>query len=357
MRNELIDYVKICMECRCKYCKDLCIGFIETRDIVCSPYGFYNLLFSRELGLIELDRKFAERLYYCTMCGFCKYRCTTSLCTFYKKIVDTPFFIRKIRSHLVESNLLPISIGRILENLKKFNNPMGVSQDYLKQKAREGKTLFYIGESRYDERNSRAANSAINILKLAKIDFGILDKEVNSGHFALMLGDVGLFEELKEKNLSVFEKFEEIITFSPHDFYTFREDYKLENVRHLVSVLEELVSSGRIKVEKTNEVYIYKDPCYLGRYMGIFDEPRNLIESIAKTEEFYGNRFLALCCGGGSAHAWLNLKKKRRAASILAAEAEGRTVITACPICTTMLEGENLRVLNIAEALEKVLKG
>ncbi|MEM2346275.1 MAG: (Fe-S)-binding protein, partial [Archaeoglobaceae archaeon] len=260
------------------------------------------------------------------------------------------------RSHLVESNLLPISIGRILENLKKFNNPMGVSQDYLKQKAREGKILFYIGESRYDERNSRAANSAINILKFAKIDFGILDKEVNSGHFALMLGDVGLFEELREKNLSVFEKFEEIITFSPHDFYTFREDYKLENVRHLVSVLEELVSSGRIKVEKTNEVYIYKDPCYLGRYMGIFDEPRNLIESIAKTEEFYGNRFLALCCGGGSAHAWLNLKKKRRAASILAAEAEGRTVITACPICTTMLEGENLRVLNIAEALENHLR-
>jgi Fe-S oxidoreductase len=46
----------------------------------------------------------------------------------------------------------------------------------------------------------------------------------------------------------------------------------------------------------------YQDPCFLGRYNNIYDEPRQILQSIPGIElvEMERNRKDAFCCGGGS---------------------------------------------------------
>ncbi len=351
------------MECRCHYCREGCTQYIETRDSVYTAYGMYVLAFACRIGLVEPTKELAEYYQYCTTCGLCKYRCTVSLLgTFYRKILDIPKHVAEIRAYFIERGLAPTQTARLLENLKKYNNPQGVSKPLISNKnvkdALKEKTeiLFYMGDSIYDQRNSKALESAINILKNVEIDFGILKDEPNSGDLALRLGELGLFEMLKEKNLEILERFENVIVFSPHDFHTFKNDYGLNNITHISVFLKELMDEGKIKLRKINERAIYKDPCYLGRHNGIFDEPRDVISSTMELEEFYANRYMAMCCGGGSGHAWMDLEKKDRISKLLAREVREKevdVVITACPVCTTMLEGENLKTLNIVEVVER----
>ncbi len=366
------DHPRICMECRCHYCREGCTQYIETRDSAYTAYGMYVLAFACRIGLIEPTKELAEYYQYCTTCGLCKYRCTVSLLgTFYRKILDIPRHVSEIRAYFIERGLAPTQAARLLENLRKYNNPQGVSRPLISdinsgsnspnskvKDALQEKTeiLFYMGDSAYDQRNSKALESAINILKNAGVNFGILKNEPNSGDLALRLGELGLFEMFKEKNLEILERFDRVITFSPHDFHTFKNDYGLDNIIHISVFLKELIDDGKIKLRRINERVIYKDPCYLGRHNGIFDEPRDVVSSVMELEEFYANRYMAICCGGGSGHAWMDLEKRDRVSKLLAKEVGEKgvdTVITACPICTTMLEGENLKTLNIVEVVEK----
>jgi len=363
------DHVKLCMECRCHLCREMCTQYIETRNSVNTAYGTYIIAFAYQLGLIEPTRELAEHFLYCTTCGLCKYRCTVSLKgAFYRKIMDVPKHVAEIRAFLNEKVGIPYKAGIILDNLRKFNNPQGtlkafVNLENVKDPLNEKVSIiFYMGYSAYDRRNSKALEAAIDILKNSGVDFGILRKEPNSGDLALRLGDVGLFEIFKERNLEIFEstKAERIVTFSPHDFYTFKNDYKLKNVSHISVFLKELMDEGKIKVRKIGYRVIYKDPCYLGRHSGIFNEPRSIISSIAELEEFSANRYLALCCGGGSGHDVMGLEKKKinRVAKILANEAKERgvdTIAVACPSCTTMIESEGMRTKNITEIVREAM--
>jgi len=355
--KEFLPQLNACDTATCKFCHEFCTMYIEERAMSYTAHGLQKII--KRIITGEINPKDAvERIYRCTTCGYCHYvRCALQ-CN-----LD---IIINARSWLIENGYVPVSIGKLLENLVKFNNPMGVSKELIdleKLGVKDGKegveVLFYIGESRYDERNAKAVESAIRVLKAAGINFGVLREEANSGDLALRLGEIGLFEEFKEKNKEILEKYDMVVTFSPHDFHTFKNDYGLDNVTHISVFFKELIDDGKIKLKKGKGRAIYKDPCYLGRHNGIFDEPREIISSIMNLEEFDANRYFAICCGGGSGHVWLNLRKRQRASQILAQEIQEKNVdfvITACPVCTTMLEGENVKTLNISELIEKFLE-
>ena len=59
---------------------------------------------------------------------------------------------------------------------------------------------------------------------------------------------------------------------------------------------EKLKPSKEVKVKA-----VYHDPCRLGRRLGVFDEPREVLASIPGLEllEFERSRKNSLCCGGG----------------------------------------------------------
>jgi Fe-S oxidoreductase len=86
----------------------------------------------------------------------------------------------------------------------------------------------------------------------------------------------------------------------------------------------------------------FHDSCYLGRYNGAYDAPRDALKSVGGLQlvEMERSREKGLCCGGGGAQVWFEKEQAVPVEEIRLEEAlklEPDTVSTACPFCTIML--------------------
>jgi Fe-S oxidoreductase len=177
------------------------------------------------------------------------------------------------------------------------------------------------------------------------LNFGILfDAERNAGNDVRRVGEEGLFEMLAEKNTQALNKckYETIVTTDPHTYNTLKNEYPWNGNRptilHYTELLDQLISSGQIKFSKKLGYKVtYHDPCYLGRYNGIYDAPRRVIESTGcELVEMPRHGDRALCCGAGGGRIWMEEKeiKERPSESRIreAAAVQGAQVfVTACP--------------------------
>jgi Fe-S oxidoreductase len=93
------------------------------------------------------------------------------------------------------------------------------------------------------------------------------------------------------------------------------------------------------------ETVTFHDPCYLGRYAGHVDEPRELLVRFgADIREPARNRDNPYCCGAGGGLLFADKEEEpgSRISDVrfgqLQATGAG-TVVTACPFCSIMLKG------------------
>jgi Fe-S oxidoreductase len=87
------------------------------------------------------------------------------------------------------------------------------------------------------------------------------------------------------------------------------------------------------------EKIVFHDPCYLGRYRGLYDEPRRVAALAGELVEAPRSREHSFCCGAGGGLAFLGEEKGERVSHVRAAEltATGAKVVAAaCPFCNTM---------------------
>jgi len=353
----LKDLVQLDVCTRCGRCVEVCPS-----NGVGEPFSPRDILFMlKERLFLHRDKEFDPGLiWYCTTCGACLEVCP---------IYVAPFrIIRQLRSQEIEdgTRVPPIMI-QTLERLYKYNNPWLSTKkkraEWAKDmditnitKAKErGLMCYFVGcTTSHDIRAQEIARSFSNILKRCGIRFGILGKkEPCCGDIARRLGEDGLFEDQMEDCLSLFEEYEikEIVTSSPHCFYTMRQEYPALkkgyalSVIHYSMLLESLIKDGKLRFEKELRLKVtYHDPCYLGRHNGIFDAPRNVIKAIPGIEliEMEHNRENSLCCGGGGGRMWqeeLDVELKMSERRIMEAHNTGaEIVITCCPLCLIMLE-------------------
>ncbi len=235
--------------------------------------------------------------------------------------------------------------------------------------------LWFVGDyASFDPRLQGVTKTTARLLRYGGVDFGILgDAEQNAGNDVRRVGEEGLFEALRDKNLQAIGKssFERIITTDPHTYHALRREYGDGQglghtpVLHVSEVLADLVERGRLPV---NRVVVspttYHDPCYLGRYHGLYDAPRRLLRALGLiVVEMPRNRSRAACCGAGGGRIWMEdaTPAKERPAESRVREASTLSGVhllaVACPkdlvmfgdaIKTTGLEGR-LRVVDIVE--------
>ena len=195
--------------------------------------------------------------------------------------------------------------------------------------------------------------------------------EMDSGAFAMMMGEDGLFEEMTEQNEKAIKEagVKQIICVSPHDYDAFKAYYPaLEglDIKHYTQVLAELLEQGKLKLSKSiDQKIVYHDPCYLGRKNDIYDEPRNVLKKIAGVElvEMKKNRENAYCCGGGGTglvHEVPNIRMNETRVEH-AKEKDADCIAVACPICLQMLDdgvkskNYNIEVKDIAQLIKEAL--
>ncbi len=235
--------------------------------------------------------------------------------------------ILQLRRRMVFEADMPDELGEVLRNLDEQGNSFGESARKrtrwtkgldieLKDPTKEPvKYLWFVGDfASYNQNCQETTQKVAKVLHAAGVDFGIVMKgEKSAGNDVRRAGEEGLFEALAEDNIKLLEgcQFEEIITTDPHTFNALKNEYPTlgghYKVQHYSTFLLDLVKKGQIQLKKKiNARVTYHDPCYLGRYNGVFDAPRELMKLCGvELVEMQRNMSNSFCCGAGGGRIWM----------------------------------------------------
>jgi len=233
--------------------------------------------------------------------------------------------------------------------------------------------LLWLGEAAFDLRGQRTLRALVALLRLAHVDFAVLGAdELDCGDLARRLGDEATFAALARRNIEALarRRFSQILTCDPHVLHALRREYPAfgghYDVRHHSAFLLELVRSGRLPIARSAgaQRMTFHDPCYLGRYNGDIDSPRQLLRQIGvEPIEMERSGMRSSCCGWGGGAAFTDVPGKRRIPDVRMQqirEVGAEVVAVACPNCAVMLEAvvaPRPAVLDLAELVEQAARG
>jgi Fe-S oxidoreductase len=227
----------------------------------------------------------------------------------------------------VIEGLIDSELQDALTNLGRYGNSFGQSprkraqwtRDFdpaIKDATREEvEYLWFVGDyASYNPALAELTGATARVPQKAGLDFGVMFKgENHSGNDVRRVGEEGLFEMLVEKNLSALERcqYQTIITTDPHTYNTLKNEYPFQEpqtILHYSELLEMLLAQGRLTfTNPLNYQVTFHDPCYLGRYNGIYEAPRTVIKATGcQLVEMPRSKDLALCCGAGGGRIWMD---------------------------------------------------
>lgn len=224
--------------------------------------------------------------------------------------------------------------------------------------ANEGESpevLFWVGcAGSFDARAQRVTAAFSNILCNAGVSFAILGNEEQcTGDPARRAGNEFIFQMLALQNIQTLNMYQvkKIVTACPHCFNTLKNEYPAlgghYEVVHHTQFLQQLITEGRLVLKGggsfKGKKITYHDSCYLGRINGVYEVPRQLLETLdADLSEMKRCRTNGLCCGAGGAQMWKEDEPGDKRINIERAEealSTGAEIIAAnCPFCITMLQ-------------------
>ncbi|HEY3381862.1 MAG TPA: (Fe-S)-binding protein [Vicinamibacterales bacterium] len=314
-----------------------------------------KLILQNEEALLtgKLDSKLVDVydpsvLWQCTTCGACENQCPVG-------VEHLPLIIGARRG-LVSNGEAPDALGAMYNHLERRGNIWGLTSDQRQKFVASAdletfdpakhEYLMWLGcAGSYDADFQRALRSLFDILRGRGVTFGVLSKERCTGDPAKRTGNEYMFQELARANIEDFEAagVKKILTACPHCLKTLEQDYGLLGFHAEVVHSAVLVSrlTGDLHLAGADEVTLH-DPCYLARYAGHTEEPRELLARMgAVVREPVRSRGNPFCCGAGGG---LLFEEKEEGTRISQArfeqlQATGTdTIVTACPFCSIMLK-------------------
>ncbi len=196
-------------------------------------------------------------------------------------------------------------------------------------------------------RTKNISDSTMALLDRMGVNFETLDgNEGCCGSVLLRTGQVEAAKRAAEVTVERISSggFKEVVTACPGCFRTMASEYPkiLEEVpfrvRHISQFLVEKKDLIKDRLGSVELKACYHDPCHLGRHMGVYDEPRELIRMVPGLQliEMKNNRSRSFCCGSGGGVRSVYPDLSREVAKTVAADqipSGVQLLVTACPFC------------------------
>ncbi len=384
--NTLNDYAKISRLCSLcsRMCRHSCPTHLVTRSDACSPVGralIIELYRGRKRALTEAA---VDRLFQCNLCGACKAWC--------KPKHELPHIIELARERVIEEHRAPKGTLELDQNVIQFYNVYAephnkrFAQIKNAQKiasSRAALTYFVGCTTAY--RHPEIANATQQILSKLGLEHSLLagtEGEVCCGSPLIRAGFTRSAKLVAKQNVAAIKRSnaQTVIATCPGCTRTLREDYPKLGIalpkRIQVYHITEFLAKYKKKLaplltsfsSNNQSVFVYHDPCHLGRELGVYDQPRQLLNLIPNSRlvEMSHKREHSDCCGGGGAlpKTFPDLAEeitRRRLVDVQRTSVH--YLVSACPNCKfhfseaqSMNDDWGIEVLDVMDLLAKALK-
>jgi len=327
-RNNTYTNIQVFSCSRCGLCLDNCqlsaAGINNTQSV-------YILKNIRNRNLSD------EQLFNCLLCGKCQ--------------VDCPVGI----------NTIDLRITQRIESTRQYNS----SYDYLENgPASKVDTVYFAGCMTHLTPGIIASMKKLFQLSGENVWFMDEEKAPCCGRPLMLAGQYEAASKLIANNTCkiIGSKAKKLVVSCPICYKVFKEDYEIGNVEvvfHAEYILD-LIKEKMITLQKSSDRIIYHDPCELGRGMGMFEQPREVLRTTGKVISIKNEKQMAHCCGGSLG----NLKISQAERSLLRNQAvedylqyQPDVLATACPMCKkTFSRHPGLKVQDISEMVVNALQ-
>lgn len=362
---------------RCGNCRSVCPVYHVIGWESSTPRGKISIakeVFARgEQKTIEDE--FVQRATQCTLCGACSNVCSTC--------IDTRSLWLELRKKIAGAGKAPDAYVNLKNNLLEKKNISNFSNDDRLEWAEDldidpeeidnqedAEVCYFVGcVSSFYPQAASIPLAICEILSEAGVNYTTMGgQEWCCGYPLLSAGFADDVEPFVEHNTDRVKELgvKTLITscatcynFWKNECQEALQGYDLE-VLHVSEYLARLIREGRIELNEMDEVVTYHDPCDLGRNGGIFEDPREIIQSIPEVQfvELKHHHADSMCCGGGGNLQSVDpgLASNITALRIEEVKETGATLlVSSCQQCEQMLRAEikkqglNVRVVDISE--------
>ena len=391
IREECGENVYECYQC--ERCSSGC------PTVAAMKYRPAQMMRMAQFGLVEMLAKDSS-VWQCVGCDNCTEHCPWNLSV--RRLVEV------MRQHVMQDYYLPQgldavdgddvlrrgvqALGMMGERITTHYNVSGEDNtarlawtDNLPEKPEslvrdpQAEVLYFVGcVSAMFPMSYGIPQGFVTLLERAGVTFTTMAEEEHCCGFPLMVA--GQLEQAKALIRHNVEQVRalgvpRLVTTCPSCYHMWRHTYPEVigeelgvEVLHAVELLADVLAEGRLELTEPRRsgVVTYHDPCDLGRKGGIYDAPREVIQSVPGYTfvEMQQSREHALCCGGGGDLETFDPDLVQEVASrrvAQAAEVGANVLLSACPQCVRTLakaaraNKTRIRVMDVVQFLEKSL--
>ncbi|MFX1480638.1 MAG: (Fe-S)-binding protein [Promethearchaeota archaeon] len=384
--QDLTHYEDIFFQCgKCGTCRTVYKDAFWSRVCPSGEFGNFEAYYLGGKNLLtwaltterlKWSEELAKIFYQCSVCMACVQQC---------QIPEIHSFagewLMAMREEAVKSGFGPMPEHKnYTEHIMTEKNPYMEKNDnrlrwlpsYIKISS-NAKVAYFVGcTSSYREKN--IAISTAEILNESSVDFNILDKEGCCGSPVYMTGQTEKAKKIAENNVEIFKDagIEQIITSCAGCYRMWKDTYPNKfgldhgiEIKHLPELIRSKLKNNELNFSKELDMKItYHDPCHIGRHMGVYKAPRDVLQQIPGLElvEMIRNRENAWCCGsgGGVRSAFKELSSFAARERIEEAkETDAQAIVSACPFCLNQfksnIESNEIQAFDIAELIRKAI--
>ena len=259
----------------------------------------------------------------CLMCDKCHALCPVG--------VDAPALRRAQRATV--NNSLPYDYSYL-------GCPEGMVPEPIQTYSSNPEVLYFAGCMSH--LTPRIIKSVEKVFEAAGVEYAFADRDggICCGRPLMLAGKTDAAAATIAANKKMIQESgcSTLVLSCPICFKIFKEEYHLEGIKvvHYTQFINELIASGRLKVEKTDRKMVYHDPCELGRGCGVYLEPRAALSQVGTLVKASKEYDESICCGGSLGSLTLDTHDCAKISessldSLLVRKPE--TIVTACPLC------------------------